>query len=59
MAKAVSRNRFKRRARALFRENLDRLKGLDVVVIARKGERLESYQALKKCFESFVRSIGG
>jgi len=59
LAKAVSRNRFKRRTRALFRQSLDRLKGRDVVVIARKGKRLESYQALKECFESFVRSLGG
>ena len=35
--RAVARNRIKRQIRESFRHNAERLKGLDVVVIARSG----------------------
>jgi len=56
---AVSRNRFKRRLRSLFWQNLNVLKGLDIVVIARRGKRLEDFDALNRCFEKFRKSLGG
>jgi ribonuclease P protein component len=56
---AVSRNRFRRRVRALFWQNMDVLNGLDIVVIARRGKRLENFEALNRCFEKFKGSLGG
>jgi hypothetical protein len=38
---------------------MDVLKGVDVVVIARRGKRLANFGALNRCFEKFKSSLGG
>ena len=47
---AVSRNRFKRLTRESFRQHLDIIKNLDIVVIARAGSLHKTNQELLEIF---------
>lgn len=46
LKRAVSRNRFKRLTRESFRQHLETIKGLDIVVIARSGAQSKTNQEL-------------
>ncbi len=46
LKKAVSRNRFKRLTRESFRQHLNIIKGLDIVVVARAGALNKTNQEL-------------
>lgn len=55
---AVQRNKIKRRMRALFRTNKDRLKGsLDLIVIVKKDVHAATWPALKEAYVTALEAI--
>jgi len=57
MTLAVRRNRLRRRIRELYREHEPKLKGNDLVVLARRGKKLEDFGALKASFEKLATAV--
>lgn len=56
-AKAVRRNKLKRRLRELFRRFSDRLGGVDVVVVARRGPHLTDFCRLTESFGQLAKRL--